>query len=286
MSFMHINGANIHYEELSEKGPPVVLTPGARIGMEAVRPLGERLSADHRVIIYDRRNCGASDVVIAGDDSEQEIWADDLYEILNRLDATPAYIGGGSAGCRVSLMLAVRHPEVVLGLLLWWVTGGAPAAGILSHQYYGQFIDEARKGGMDAVLRTPFFAERIAENPSNMDRLGSMKPREFIDVMTRWREFFTGDDPVIGATEQELRAIEAPAVIICGDDEVHPRPVAENLHRLMRPSEIHPPLWTGEQVARMMHGPTSQTRDVQGEMLAAIFLPFLERQPVPSLPLG
>ena len=151
----------------------------------------------YRVIIYDRRNCGASDVVIGGDLSEQEIWADDLNELLSRIDASPAYVGGGSAGCRVALLLALRHPEAVKGLLLWHVTGGAVAAERLGYNYYEQFIEAAERDGMKGVVESDFFAERIAENPSNRERLLAMDVQEFITTMRRWRTFFTADKPVI-----------------------------------------------------------------------------------------
>ena len=276
MPSMLINGANIRYEEMGS-GMPIALTPGGRIGMEGVKDLAERLAIQYRVIIYDRRNCGASDVIIGGELSEQEIWAEDLYELLQRLDASPAYIGSGSAGCRVSLLLAIHHPDAVKALLLWYVTGGAVAAERLGHLYYEQFIEMAERDGMEEVIQGDFFAERIQQNPSNRARLLAMNPQEFIDVMRRWRAFFTADKPVIGATEAELRAIQAPAAITPGDDEVHPRAVGENLHRLLPHSELHPPVWAPEERESLMRENPQRFREVGAERMAAIYLPFLAK---------
>ena len=271
-----IDGVNIKYEEMG-RGEPVVLTPGGRSGMEAVRGLAERLASSYRVIIYDRRNCGASDVVIGGDLSEQEIWAEDLNELLNRLDASPAFVSGGSAGCRVSLLLALRHPEAVKVLLLWHVTGGAVAAERLGYNYYEQFIEAAERDGMQGVVDSEFFAERIAENPSNRERLLAMDIQEFIGVMRRWRAFFTADKPVIGATEEELKRIQVPMVIIPGDDEVHPRVVGENLHRILPHSELHPPVFTHEEAETIRQQNADRFVDIGHERRAAIYLPFLEK---------
>ena len=276
MPSLLINGANIAYEEMGS-GTPLALTPGGRSGMDAVRGLAERLAPHYRVIIYDRRNCGASDVIIGGELSEQEIWADDLHELLNQLDASPAYIGGGSAGCRVSLLLAMRHPETVKGLLLWHVTGGAFAAERLGYNYYEKFIDIAIKDGMKGVTESEFFAERIQQNPSNQERLLSMNHREFIDVMQRWRNFFTADKPVIGATEAELKTISVPMVIIPGDDETHPRVVGENLHKILPHSELHPPLWSTEEAERLRQQDPAQFREMGHEQRASVFLAFLEK---------
>ena len=273
---MLINGANLAYEEMGS-GTPLALTPGGRSGMEAVRGLAERLAPHYRVIIYDRRNCGASDVIIGGELSEQEIWAEDLHELLNQLDASPAYIGGGSAGCRVSLLLAMRHPETVKGLLLWHVTGGAFAAERLGYNYYEKFIDIALKDGMKGVAESEFFAERIQQNPSNQERLLSMKPREFIDVMQRWRSFFTADKPVIGATEDELKTIGVPMVIIPGDDDTHPQVVGENLHRILPHSKLHQPLWSQDEAERLRQQDPVKFQGIGHEQRASIFLAFLEK---------
>ena len=80
MPSMLINGANIVYEEMGTR-TPLALTPGAMAGMEPVRLLAERLASKHRVIIYDRRNCGSSDVVIGGKLTMIETWAEDLYAL-------------------------------------------------------------------------------------------------------------------------------------------------------------------------------------------------------------
>ena len=274
MPTLVVNGANIQYEEMGE-GIPIILTPGSRYDMNAVRGLAEQLGSEYRVIIYDRRNCGASDVIISGDLSEQEIWADDLYEILHQLQAIPAYVGGGSAGCRVSLMLAIRHPESVKGLLLWHITGGSVAAEQLGYSYYEEFIEIAKKDGMQGVIATDFFAERIRQNPSNLDRLVSMHTGDFISVMERWRTFFTDKDPVIGSTKEQLDKIAVPAVIIPGDDDVHPLLVGQNLHSILHDSELHSPVWSKEEEERLVLQEPDVLQQLGTSRRARIFLQFL-----------
>jgi pimeloyl-ACP methyl ester carboxylesterase len=271
-----INGANIAYEEFGS-GTPIALMPGGRSGMDAVRGLAERLAPHYRVILHDRRNCGASDVIIGGELSEQEIWSDDLYELLNQLGASPAYIGGGSAGCRVSLLLAIRHPEIVKGLLLWHVTGGAVAAERLGYNYYERYMDIAMRDGMNGIVESEFFAERIQQNPSNRERLLSMNAREFIRVMQQWRSFFTADKSVIGATEAELQTINAPMVIIPGDDDIHPRMVGENLHRILPHSELHQPLWSPDEAEKLRQDDPKGFPELGHERRASVYLSFLEK---------
>jgi pimeloyl-ACP methyl ester carboxylesterase len=276
MPTAQINGVNTVYEELGQ-GAPVVVIPGGRSGKEGARPLAEHLASKYRAIIYDRRNCGASDVLISGDLSEQELWAEDLYHLLKYLDTAPAYISGGSSGCRVGLLLAIRHPEVVKGLLLWYVSGGTIAAQQLGYNYYEQYIEIAEKQGMQGVIESEFFAERIAENPSNRERLLAMDPAEFIEVMRRWRTFFTDDKPVIGATEEELKTIDVPMVIVPGNDDVHLLSAGENLHRILPDSEFHPPMHTPEERTKLMEIDPVVFQRITAGKLAEIFLPFLEK---------
>ena len=242
MPKVKIDGLEIAYEIMGS-GTPIVWLQGARSPRRLMRAIAEPLSRQYRCLIYDRRNCGESDILIAGEKSEQEIWADELAALLRQLDLAPAYLGGWSAGCRVALLTAIRHPELVRGLLLGWVTGGQDAAQRLAHEYYGQFIEAAEDGGMEAVAKTPFFSDRIKANPGNEQRLLSMNPAQFIDTMRRWERYFSeaGDLPVIGATEAELAAIQAPTCIVAGDDAVHPTKAAGALHRILPDSEYHAP---------------------------------------------
>src|SRR5438874_517895 len=134
MPIANIRGVDLNYEILGKRGPFVALQPGGRRAGSALRPLAEKIAeAGNRVVIYDRRNCGASSIAIEGE-SENEEWAEDLHELLGQIDALPAFIGGSSSGCRLAMILALHHPAAVRGLLLWRVTGGGVAAERLTNQ--------------------------------------------------------------------------------------------------------------------------------------------------------
>jgi pimeloyl-ACP methyl ester carboxylesterase len=274
-----VRGVTINYEIHGDRGPWVALSPGGRRDISGVRPIGEKIAAaGYRVLLHDRRNCGASDVVIEdGGESEYEIWADDFYELLKQTNALPVIAGGSSSGCRTALLLALRHPDAVSALLLWRVTGGPFAAQRLAENYYGQFIDTAKQGGLQAVCDTEFFRERIEANPANRARLMSMSTEHFIDVMSRWREFFlkSAELPVIGATAEDLKGITVPACVVPGNDRTHGRSTGETAARLIPNSELHiiAPEDVDEEVADW---------DAKDGELASIFVDFLNRVPAPS----
>jgi pimeloyl-ACP methyl ester carboxylesterase len=242
MPVAQVRGVNINYEVLGRRGPWMALSPGGRRAMDEIRYLAEPMAeAGYRVLIHDRRNCGASDVAFDGDDSEYEIWADDLYELLAQLNALPTIVGGSSSGCRLAMVFALRHPASVRALMLWRVTGGVFAAERLAENYYGQFITAARAGGMAAVCEMEHWRDRIAANPANREKLMAMDPERFVAAMNHWRDYFLAgaDLPVIGATESDLDSITVPTCIIPGNDKTHGLQAGETAHRLIRNSELH-----------------------------------------------
>jgi len=242
MAIANVRGINMNYQVLGQSGPWVALSPGGRRDISGIELLAGKVAEQgYRVVIFDRRNTGASDVVIDGDESEYEIWADDVHELMKQLGALPAIVGGSSSGCRTALLFALRHSESVRALLLWRVTGGRFACERLAEEYYGQFIAAAQKGGMAAVCEMEHWKERIAARPQNRDVLMKMEPARFIQVMSHWKDYFLKgiDLPVIGATEAELKSIKVPACIIPGNDLTHGRLTGETLGKLIPKSEVH-----------------------------------------------
>lgn len=276
MPTANVRGVNINYKVLGSEGPWVALSPGGRRDISGIEHQAQEVAKrGNRVVIFDRRNCGASDVVIDGNESEYEIWADDIHELLKQLGALPAFVGGSSSGCRTALLFALRHPESVRGLLLWRVTGGRFACERLAEEYYGQFIEAAKKGGMAAVCEMEHWKERIQAKPSNREALMRLTPERFIAVMSHWREYFLkgADLPVIGASEADLRSIKVPACIVPGNDNTHGRQTGENLGRLIQKSEVHVlfPKHYDEPLS-----PREEWDEKAGEM-AALFASFIKK---------
>ncbi|MDE0385438.1 MAG: alpha/beta hydrolase [Defluviicoccus sp.] len=272
-----VRGVELNYEIVGDEGPWAALMPGGRRSMEIVRSLAGRMAAaGYRVVIHDRRNCGASSVAIGGEASEYEHWADDLHALLSRLGALPAIVGGSSSGCRTALTFCLRHPGAARALLLWRVTGGEFAAAHLAYSYYTQFIEAAEAGGMEAVAETEHFSELIAANPGNRDRLLSMAVDDFTAAMARWRTYFLdgAELPVIGAGEADLARIAVPAIVVPGCDRIHGIETGRRAQRLLPDAELFE-LFHVQQDVDMY--PLEHWDAREGE-LAAAFLAFLERR--------
>jgi pimeloyl-ACP methyl ester carboxylesterase len=237
-----VRGVHINYEIVGTQGPFVALTPGSRRAYAELINLSKAIAANgYRVLLHDRRNCGASDTAFDGSGSEHDVWADDLYELGNQLGALPMYVGGSSAGARLAILYAIRHPDGLRGLLLWRLTGGQEAVDKLSASYYGQYIKLAAEGGMQAVADSEHFAECIKARPANKERLLANSVEQFIQVMTVWREKFlqSATLPIVGASEADLNAIKAPACLIAGNDVIHTPATARKAAGLLPNSELH-----------------------------------------------
>jgi pimeloyl-ACP methyl ester carboxylesterase len=237
-----VRGVHINYEMVGQSGPVIALTPGSRRAYGELADLARRIAASgYRVLLHDRRNCGASEVAFDRTASENEIWADDLHELGRALDALPMYVGGSSSGARLAILYALRHPAALRGMLLWRVTGGKEAVDKLAESYYGQFAGIARSGGMQAVCESEHFAECIRARPANRDRLMATDVGEFIAVMTTWREMFLASSelPIAGATEQDLKGIGAPVCIIAGNDVIHSPITARKAASLIPGAVLH-----------------------------------------------
>jgi pimeloyl-ACP methyl ester carboxylesterase len=243
-----VNGLTLAYETIGE-GRPWVITPGGRFTKDepGVRQLAEALAAQgNRVLIWDRPNCGESDVCFEGS-SESAMQADALVGLLGHLDMTPAVIIGGSGGARVSL-LAAAQPGAASGLAIWWISGGVYGLLTLAMHYCGGSLAAAwTSGGMEAVADLPEWAEVTARNEGNRQRILDQDPKAFIAAMERWMMAYSPseDEPVPGLSVAAARALDIPALVFrSGESDVwHTRATSERLAEVLPQARLVEPPW-------------------------------------------
>ena len=124
---MHLtaDGVRLHIEALGD-GPPVVLLHGG-LGMDHTyfRPDFDQLADRWRVVYFDQRGNGRSDVPDAPITFQS--LADDAADLIRDLGGSAAVIGHSMGGF-VAQELALSHPEVVDRLVLLSTTPGQPGA--------------------------------------------------------------------------------------------------------------------------------------------------------------
>lgn len=250
MARIDIDGIEIDYELIGDVGAPAVaITPGGRFprDMGGVPELAQALAkGGKRVLLWDRPNCGSSDVTFRGD-NESQTQAEALVGLLRALDLGPTALAAGSAGSRCSLLAAAHDPAAVSHLVLWWISGGAISLAQLAAYYFGDCAIAAVRGGMEAVADLPIWQVQLARKPSNRDIILAQEPAAFVDKMQDWARAFAWSDssPVPGMTPDSFARLTMPALIFrSGKSDVsHTRRTSEWVHELMPNSKLIDPPW-------------------------------------------
>jgi len=97
--------------------PPIVLLHGASSNLEVMRPLADRLSDKHRVILIDRPGHGGSTRERVADSTPQ-MQAPMIVEALDKLGAGPAITVVHSLAGAIGARMALDHPAGVAGLVM------------------------------------------------------------------------------------------------------------------------------------------------------------------------
>ena len=254
MARIHINGIGIEYELLGEAGAPViVLTPGGRFAKTTpgLKEFAEKLvTGGRQVLLWDRPNCGASDISFDAD-NETELHAHTLIGLIRALDLAPVTLAAGSAGSRVSLVAASRAPELVSHLALWWISGGVIGLMGLGLYYCGESATLAARSGMQAVADAPAWAEQIALNPRNRDIILAQDADGFVDKMQHWASFYqpSTTSPIPGMTNGDFDRLTMPVLLFRNgkSDMAHTRRTSEWVHELIPHSMFKDPPWPDQE---------------------------------------
>ena len=249
MATAKVNGAEIYYEETGS-GPPIILSPGGLQGVaSSYQPVIEGLSQEHRVVVYDRRFGGQSRSPMVV--QTWDMVCDDVFGLMDTLGIEQAYLGGGSFGAAISLGCAVRRPERVRAIFPSNIAGGVICDAYLAAKLF-KSMDWAENRSIAAIIDafdpddrfSPFSPELAQTDADYRKNLEAMPTEDFIQVMRDTiYALFDGPYLTLGITEKALKSVSVPAMVMPGNNDVHPRGLAEAVHRLVpncRWAEVRP----------------------------------------------
>lgn len=258
MPAVTVNGGKVVYETLGTTGDLIVLTPGGRYSKDipGLRPLAEALVAGgYRVLLWDRPNCGASDIQFFGQ-TESHMRAEILAGLLAELDTGPVILAGGSGGARDSMLTTMLFPELVTDLVLWNIVGGVYGTFNLGAYYVLPGLQAVRGLGIEGLLRMREWRERIAQNPDNEQRLRSLDPAEFVKLSLRWLNAYVPKpgQTIPGVDDEMFERIRVPTLIIRGgtNDLDHPKRTSLEVSCLIDGSVLIDPPWPEDAWERAM----------------------------------
>jgi pimeloyl-ACP methyl ester carboxylesterase len=108
---VEVNGMELHYVSAGTHGSPVLLVHGFPETWWTFHKLIPLLAGDHRIFAVDLRGFGESSLAAAGHDSATA--AEDLVELIGRLDVGPVHLTGQDISGATTFRVAATHPELV-----------------------------------------------------------------------------------------------------------------------------------------------------------------------------
>ena len=210
------NGITVNYK-VTGAGSALVLVHGAGDNLGMWYHQTSVFSASHRVIAYDVRGSGETESPEG--DYSLSLFADDAYELMKALDVPHACFLGYSMGGRIALEMAIRHPEMVKGLILV----STPVLAVGSPPPGGQ---GGRRGlpNMDPGGDIQTFAEMMtvagfspgfrSANPAEFDRYMTVKLQNQPKGLGRLMRSLGGL-----ATQPDLGGLKCPVLMVAGDND-------------------------------------------------------------------
>ena len=238
---VEVAGATLHIVELGPPAAaPVVLLHGASSNLEVMRPLAERLSQTHRVILLDRPGHGWSTRTNVSD-STPAPQARMISEALEKLGVGPAIIVAHSWSGALALRIALDHRERVAGLVMLGPVAYPWPGGVSQYNYA---VTTPLIGPLLARTVTLPLGFLLADSGSRAVFAPQEMPVGFVKdsatrLLLRPREFVANARDLVSLraamAEQAPRygSIDVPITIIAGDADktvsthIHSQPLAK-----------------------------------------------------------
>ena len=144
------NGIRVWYEEQG-KGPAMLWAHGLGGTLHEWDETMTFFKERYRVIAYDARGHGRSEIPDSPEAYSQDIMVQDMLGLMDALDIPRAVVGGHSMGANVALNFTLQHPDRCLRVITVGIGSGST-----NRQWYQDWHDKladlAEKKGMAAFL--------------------------------------------------------------------------------------------------------------------------------------
>lgn len=221
----------LHVEIYNPNGTiPLIVTPGGNGDTRGFGGFARNVAAaapDLKVVVYDRRNLGLSEVTF-GSEPQMVEEGEDLHVLIARLGVAPVTLYGMSSGARSNLILASRYPDDIAALVIAPLTGGPLAATRLSEDYFFKYlhdeklatrkhVTESRITSMKALSETPLWRAYLERNTAaNQKRFFDADITDFLAAMKASGEHLraTRYQTALGVTDEDLASLQIPETLI------------------------------------------------------------------------
>lgn len=241
MSVAIADGIATRYEVVGSGPPLLMYAPGgfdARLEKWSTQSIYARillldhLPASFTCILFDRREAGLS-----GGRVERLSWTHYAAQgkgLLDHLGFERAHVMGGCMGVSAAIAFAVAYPQATRSLTLWWPVGGAKYR-INAQLRFAEHLAFVAQNGLDAVVelvkseKKPFnadprggpWASVIAHHDAFADAFARMPVDAYTAIVVGTERSLFDRDTAPGAEPEDLLRLDAPALIVPGNDASH-----------------------------------------------------------------
>jgi pimeloyl-ACP methyl ester carboxylesterase len=216
MPTAQVNGVKLHYE-VTGQGDPMVLVHGGMGSYPWMDPLAPRLAGSFRVISYDRRGHGRSELPDGQMNVQDHV--NDLAALIEELDSAPAWVVGNSSGSSVALRLAGERPDLFRGLvvhepaLFAWLAQDPNTAPLVAGPIstIGSVMQRAAAGDHAGA------AEEFIETMVGRGSWGSLSPHLQQELTKTAPNLPRDDAQVTNCDPESIRTFDRPALLTVGD---------------------------------------------------------------------
>jgi pimeloyl-ACP methyl ester carboxylesterase len=235
--YAEVDGGRLYYET-SGKGPALVLIHAGFLDSRMWDTQFQLFSENYRVIRYDVRGFGKSDVARTKFSDYK-----DLHGLLDHLRVKTASLVGVSNGGRIASDFAVEYPSMVNHLVLVSPgMSGYKSSGPEEEKMWEEFDaqmkpqeDAVREGRAADTVAMDVTTWGSAQTPANRERITHIAMDNFhVQVENPWKL----QVPPEPRTWHRLSQIRTPTLLIIGDRDVAPQIVmVDNIHSHIRGSK-------------------------------------------------
>jgi pimeloyl-ACP methyl ester carboxylesterase len=238
---IEVTGANLNVLDIGPRdntAPPIVMIHGASSNLETMRPLGDGLAKNHRVILIDRPGHGWSTRARLSD-STPAIQGRMIDQALEKLGVTKAIFVVHSWAGALGARMALDYPERVAGLVMLAPVAYPWRGGV---GWYNKVVTTPVIGPLLATTITLPLGYFLTASGARGVFLPQTMPDGFVEdsatpLLLRPREFLANAWDLVtlkaAVIEQSPRYadIKAPVVVIAGDADktvwpsIHSRPL-------------------------------------------------------------
>lgn len=214
--YVKVNGINMYYEIYGDGAPLVLVHGGGSTIQTNFEKIIPSLAKSRKIIAMELQAHGRTSDRNVESSFEQD--ADDVIELLNHLNIKKADFLGFSNGGTTCIQIAIRNPQYVNKLIL----GSALAKRSGMPDWFWGMMQTATLEQMPTGLKEGF----LKVNPDS-NALQKMHDRDAIR-MVKFKDI----------SDENLKSIEKPTLIIVGKDDVVSTNHATQLHHLIPKSEL------------------------------------------------